>query len=59
MRIILFLKNSAEFLSAFTSRSSAKYQKAPDLPYSARRKQKAKTSLQRAKQFVFEMKKLL
>ena len=38
MRIFLFLKNSAEFLSAFTSRSSAKYQKVPDLPYSARRK---------------------
>src|SRR3989344_3693556 len=37
MRIFLFLKNSAEFLSAFTSRSSAQYQKASDLPYSARR----------------------
>ena len=35
----MFLKNSAEFLSAFTSRSSAKYQKVPDLPYSARRKE--------------------
>ena len=37
MRIFLFLKNTAVFLSAFTSRSSAKYQKATDLPYSARR----------------------
>jgi len=34
-KIFSLLKNSAEFLSAFTSRSYA--EKAPDLPYSARR----------------------
>jgi len=40
--MFLLLKNSAEFLSAFTSRSYAKRKnKAPDLPYSARRKEKA------------------
>jgi len=38
--MFLLLKNSAEFLSAFTSRSYAKRKnKAPDLPYSARRKE--------------------
>ena len=39
-KIFSLLKNSAEFLSAFTSRSSAQHQKAPDLPYSARRKER-------------------